>query len=195
MDPALILLLIAIFVIIVIYIKHRKYNVVYIRSEVDGNYYLVRDLEDKQQASNLLAKIRQNIMELTDHLYANKDGAYIAYRPYIIQLHNKIRDVVVVESSEDNVYTSYSINKGEQIVFCLRSREVKNKIHQLNLLMYVVLHEISHVACPEYNHTPLFKRIFAFITQVAIDIGMYKRINFSVHPEEYCGLEITDSII
>ena len=35
---------------------------------------------------------------------------------------------IVLESSEDSVYTSYSVNKGEEIVFCLRSRKIKNKL-------------------------------------------------------------------
>ena len=63
-------------------------------------------------------------------------------------------------------------------------------------MMYVVLHEISHVACPIYdNHGPLFKEIFAFITNIAIKINIYKKIDFMQNPEEYCGLTITDSIV
>jgi hypothetical protein len=69
-------------------------------------------------------------------------------------------------------------------------------LHDINLMMYVVLHEISHVACPVYdNHGPLFKKIFAFITNAAIKIGLYTKINFGTQPEEYCGLMITDSIV
>ena len=131
---------------------------------------------------------------ITNYLYQNI-GSYDEYQQYIIQLHDRIKNVVVIESSEDSVYTSYSVNKGEQIVFCLRSRKIKNQIHKFNLLMYVVLHEISHVACPEYGHTPLFTKIFAFITTVATQIGLYQKINFEYLPTEYCGLMITDSVI
>jgi predicted metal-dependent hydrolase len=62
--------------------------------------------------------------------------------------------------------------------------------------MYVVLHEISHVACPIYdNHGPLFKKIFGFLTKIAINLGLYTKINFNENHTEYCGLMITDSII
>ena len=88
----------------------------------------------------------------------------------------------------------YSVNKGEQIVFCLRSKNT-GKLHSLNLVMYVALHEMAHVACPEYGHTKLFKKIFAFFTKTAIEMGIYERIPFNQRPEEYCGLTITDSII
>jgi len=190
-----ILIFLLILTIFVIYIKFQNHNIVYVKSDIDQEKYLVRDLSDKQQASNLLAKIKQNILILTDHLYQYKDTKYVEYRPYIEQLHSRIKNVVILESSEDSVYTSYSVNKGEQIVFCLRSRKVANKIHELNLLMYVVLHELAHVACPEYGHTALFKKIFAFFTEVAINIGLYNKIDFNGYPTEYCGLMITDSII
>ena len=180
---------------IFIFLRSENYDVVYVKSDIDGQNYLVRDIEDKQHAANLLATIRQNIVTLSNHLYKFKDTKYVQYKTYIVQLNDKIQNMIIMESSKDNIYTSYSVNKGEQIVFCLRSRKIKDSIHKLNLLMYVVLHEISHVACPEYGHTPLFKKIFSFITLVAIEIGLYTRIDFVKHSEEYCGLTITDSII
>jgi predicted metal-dependent hydrolase len=62
--------------------------------------------------------------------------------------------------------------------------------------MYVVLHEISHVACPVYdNHGPLFQKIFNFIATRAIELKIYEKIDFRNKPEIYCGLPITDSIV
>jgi predicted metal-dependent hydrolase len=113
-------------------------------------------------------------------------------------LNKRIQNVVIMESSMNSVYTSYCVNKGEQIVFCVRSKMIgpkNNRIHDLNLMMYVALHEISHVACPEKNHTPLFKKIFHFICEEAIELGIYKKIDFYNIPHEYCGMTITDSII
>lgn len=100
-----------------------------------------------------------------------------------------------MESSENSIYTSYSVNKGEEIIFCLRSKETKHKLHDINLVMYVVLHEMAHVACPEYGHGVLFKKIFAFLALRAIDLGIYKKIDFSKDTREYCGMNINDSII
>lgn len=195
MRSSWILIFLSLLIIIIIYIKNQNHDLAYVKSDIDYELYLVRDLNDKQQASNMLAKIKENIMTLTNYLYKYKDSKYIENERYIIQLNDRIKTVVVIESSEDSVYTSYSINKGEQIVFCLRSRKIKNQLHKLNLLMYVVLHEISHVACPEYGHTQLFKQIFAFITTVAVEMGIYQKIDFIRDPTEYCGLTITESII
>lgn len=195
MSSILILIFLILIIVIIVVIKFRKYNVVYVASDVDNNTYLVRDVKDKQDASNLLGKIRKNIFFIVEHLYANKDDKYLANKQYIEQLNKRIRNVEIMESSEDSIYTSYSVNKGEQIVFCLRSRNTKDKLHDMNILMYVVLHEMSHVACPEMGHTDLFKKIFAFITNVAIELGLYTKLDFIKNPTEYCGLLITESIV
>ncbi len=191
----LIYLIVIIFIFSLILLnKLQKYEVKYIKSEFDGNEYLVRDLPDKQDASNLLSEIKINMTKLTEYVYQNKNTEYSDYKIYIEQLKTGIDKVIINESSEDNNYTSYSINKGEQIVFCLRSKYT-GKLHDLNLLMYVVIHEMAHVACPEYGHTPLFKKIFAFLLTVAIELDIYTKVNFHTHPVEYCGLIISESII
>ncbi|QKF93821.1 WLM domain-containing protein [Fadolivirus algeromassiliense] len=192
---------IVIFIIIIIFIfsifailKLEKHEVKYVKSTIDNKEYLVRDLQDKQQSANNLALLRRNIMTLVDHLYINKDKKYKDFKSDIEQLKTRISDVIINESSEDSSYTSYSVNKGEQIVFCLRSKYT-NYLHDINLVMYVALHEMAHVACKEYGHTDLFKKIFAFITKVAIELGLYTKIDFKNDPVEYCGLIISESIV
>ena len=189
-----ILTTIILIIITYIHIKHIDNNVVYIKSDIDNKQYLVRNLDDKQSAANLLASIKRNIFTLTEYLYKNIDK-YKDYEKYIRQLNDKIYSADIMESSEDNKYTSYSVNKGEEIIFCLRSKNDKNKLHDMNLIMYVVLHEMAHVACPEYGHTELFKKIFHFITTVAIEIKLYSKIDYKKTPIEYCGLMITDTIV
>jgi hypothetical protein len=183
--------------IIFAYFYYNYKDMTYVKSDIDNKFYLVRSVPDKQQAANVLARLRNNVLTLADYLYKNRDQKeYSEYVQYIDRLHSKANSITIIESTQDSIYTSYSVNKGEQIVFCLRSRKNANMLHDINLMMYVVLHEISHVACPIYdNHGPLFKKIFAFITNAAIKIGLYTKINFGSQPEEYCGLMITDSIV
>lgn len=195
MRVEVIIIILIMVMMTMIYYRTINREIIYVKSQIDGNKYLVRDLKDKQSASNMLSKIRQNIFKLTDHMNVHKDGKYKDYKEYIEALYYKIPGTLINESTPYSTYTSYSVNKGEQLVFCLRSKRTKNKIHQLNLLMYVVLHEISHIACPETGHTDLFKDIFAFFSKVAIDINLYEKIPFNVTPREYCGLVISESII
>ena len=58
-----------------------------------------------------------------------------------------------------------------------------------------MLHEIAHIACPEYGHTPLFNSIFAFLTREAVEMGLYEKIDFQNNPVEYCGMMVNSSII
>lgn len=206
--------IILIFVIIIIYQKKfLNNNIVYVRSELDNKYYLVRNLPDKQIAVNLLSKIKQNIFILVNYLYTNNnndpeskenikklacDISYNSsvckkYKEYISILYHKIQKTEISEGIGSEKYTSYSVNKGEQLVICLRSLKT-NELHDINIIMYVVIHELSHIACPEYGHTELFKEIFAYLLRNAIAINLYKRIDFYKYPEDYCGLMLTDSI-
>ena len=57
----LIFLIIIIFVIIFIFYKYNYSQMTYVKSTIDNNYYLVRDLPDKLLAANMIAQIRLNI--------------------------------------------------------------------------------------------------------------------------------------
>ena len=179
-----------------LYFKISNPDMTYIKSDIDNDFYLVRNVSDSKEASNTLARMKQNLHNLTEHLHKNINAdENKEYVEYIERLHNKINSIVILESTQDSIYTSYSKGKGEQIVFCVRSRK-NNDIHDINIMMYVALHEISHVACPIYdNHGPLFKKIFAFITNTAIKLNMYVKSDYKTSPVEYCGLQITESII
>ncbi len=186
--------IIILLVLVLAILRLEKYEISFVKSDIDGQKYLVRDLDDKQKAANMLATIKGKMFSLVHHLRANKNELYKDFRPYIDQLDEKIKNVVINESAIDSSYTSYSVNKGEQIVYCLRSKK-DNRLHDINLVMYVVLHEMAHVACPEYGHGELFKKIFAFLVGVAIDVGIYNKIDFDKTSAEYCGLTISESII
>jgi hypothetical protein len=191
----LIILLIILIIGISIFYWYYFKSMTFLQSPLDQNYYMVRDLSDKTTAVIMLSTIKLNILKLNDYLVKNKDDKYKDYKSYIEQLDGRIKSVSIAESRESSSSTSYSVNKGEELVFCLRSKKEWNKFHNFNTIMYVALHEISHIACPEYGHGPLFKKIFAFITEKAIELNIYTHIDFNKSPEEYCGIYITESII
>lgn len=191
-----ILIVFIIFVAIIIFFKLSNSDVVYVKSQLDNKKYLVRDEKDKQRAANMLSKLWINMNKLKDHLVANRDK-FPDYIPYIDQLQKHMKNSKISESDGNTVYTSYTVNKGEEIVFCIRSKSLRglNTIHNENILMYVAIHEQAHVACPERGHTQLFKKIFAFLIQESISIGIYTYEDYGKVPVEYCGMDVTDNII
>ena len=113
---------------------------------------------------------------------------------YIKNLVSRTKDIIIMETGADEKYTSYTVNKGERIVFCLRFKVI-NTIHDINTLMYVVIHELAHIGCPEYGHTPLFKEIFKFLLIQSSKIGIYTPIDYRKNPQNYCGMEINEYLL
>lgn len=193
-TPKKVGLTILLLIMAVVLVKLAIPEINYTKSTIDGKEYLVRNADNKQDAANMLAKIRRNIDKLSIHLASIIDKLP-EYREYIEQLERRIKNMVISESSADSKYTSYSVNKGDEIVFCLRSKRDTNKLHDMNLVMYVALHELAHVACPEFGHTLLFRQIFQVFTMEAMKIGIYSKIDFPSSPVEYCGMTISESIV
>lgn len=188
-----ILLLVVVSIIIFIFIKSSKNDVLMIESLVDRNNYLVNNYLDRQEAADLLAQIRENVLKLRKHLVKNKKK-YGEYKQYINLLDKRVDNVIIKENTKKNNFTSYSVNKGEEIIFCLRSKK-DSSLHDINLMMYVALHEFAHVACPEIGHTMLFKKIFKFFLEIGIKINIYEYVNYERNIEEYCGIYINQNIL
>lgn len=188
------LIIIIFFALYLIYSKiYKNDNIIYHKSTLDGNKYWVRNKFDKDMAANTLAKIKINMIKLITYLKNNKDK-FPNNMSYISDLVSRTKVINIMETPQDEKYTSYTINKGEKIVFCLRAKILED-IHDMNTLMYVVIHEMGHVACPEYGHTPLFKKIFKFLLEQSIQIDIYKPIDYRVNPKNYCGMVINEYIL
>ena len=173
---------------IYLYIDTKNSNLIFEKAVLDGNMYLVRNVDDKAKAANLLAAIRQKLDRVVDYLvkkYPEKDN--------VARLKTKFRAENIEESEAGSKYTSYSVNKGEKIVFCIRSKEKEARLEDENLLVFVALHELGHIMTVSTGHTEEFWDNFRFLLKESIKIGVYKRQDFKKNPQKYCGTKITDS--
>ena len=183
-------ILIVMIFLIVFYIQFQNIEVEYVGSKVDGRAYLVKNLPDKVKAANMLANLNNALQELIQKMIEiypdNEDVKRLAsnYSPDSLS-----------EGTETSNYTSYSVNKGEKIVFCLRSRDGDNKLVKFNVLKYVAIHELSHLMTKEIGHPPVFWDNFKLLLQTAVDAGLYKHTNYSKKPANYCGMTIKSSVI
>lgn len=181
-------------ILYVIYNNLYKYdNLVYIQSDIDKSYYWVRNKYDKEIAANTLAKIKINMIKLIEYLQTNINK-FPQNISHIKDLVVRTKKIYIMETPQDEKYTSYTVNKGEKIVFCLRSKTL-DTIHDMNTLMYVVIHELAHVGCPEYGHTPLFKNIFKFLLVQSISINIYHPVDYRINPVNYCGMVINEYLL
>jgi predicted metal-dependent hydrolase len=183
-----------IIVFIYIFLFFNKNRLVYVETNT-GSKYLVQDSKDKSVSANLLSMIVQNMYKLKNHLVRNKNN-YSDYSEYIELLNQNFNEnrTTIYETERDSDLTSFSVNKGEELSFCLKSKKT-GQFHDMNLLMYVALHEMAHMACPEVGHGNLFKRIFRFLVKEAVSLGLYNNVDYSASPVEYCGMILSSSIL
>ena len=110
-------------VILFIHFNNKYKDVEYNVSSIDGRKYLVQNHSDKQEAADLLATIRKNLILVVQELSkTNKDNVDIK------RMVNNFNPDNITESDENSKYTSYSVNKGEKMVFCIRTRDENNKL-------------------------------------------------------------------
>lgn len=176
-------------ILIIIYLIYNTYfseNLEKMISTIDNREYLVQPKEDAHEAANLIAQIRAKISLLVEHLIKSNSPS----DPRIIMLKNNYNPNNFKEGVDNPEYTSYSINKGEKIVLCLRN---KNKLVDINTLIFVVLHEVAHIATEEIGHTEDFWANFRWILEESMNIGIYIKQEFDKKPVEYCGMTITSS--
>jgi len=156
-----------------------------VKSTIDDREYTVQSKEDAQLAADLIAKIREKLLTLVEHLYNSFPND-----ERVIRIKENFNPDHIREGIDNPNYTSYSINKGEQIVLCLRT---KDKLVDLNTMMFVVLHELSHIATVSIGHTEEFWDNFKWILEEAINTGIYIKQDFKKENVNYCNMMITDS--
>lgn len=168
-------------------------NMVYVRSSVNGTNYQVRDLPDKQKAADLIGYTHETLKKICRMLHESYPNDIRVKR-----LLNRFPNTIFRESHENNQSTSYSINKGEKIVLCLRSKDkysrlYNNTVENKNLVLFVALHELCHIMTVETGHPKAFWNNFAFLLRECQDKNLYQCIDFSKNPKKYCGIKVTSS--
>jgi len=170
--------------------KQSQYPVAYVKSNVDGEFYLVRNLPDKQDCADRLSRVREKLLRLRKYLeQTQKDVPFVKN---ILQNFDCTADRFT-ESTPDAQYTSYTVNKGDKIHMCLRQRDVKEQLVSEHIITFVALHEMAHCGTTSVGHTPDFWNHFAWLLKQAEAIKIYEYTDFAAHPVEYCGIHITDN--
>ncbi len=163
-------------------------DLTYVESTLDKSKYLVRNREDKVDAANMLASIKSNLNKLVQYLKENHISD-----PRIKRLASKFNPDNISESLPGTSYTSYSVNKGEKIVFCIRAKNKQENLEDVNTMMFVAIHEIAYIMTISVGHTEEFWDNMRYLLQKAIKVGVYQKEDYKNSPREYCGVKITDS--
>lgn len=162
-------------------------------NDIDGHCYSVSNkYSNRQEASDKLAFANLFMVSVIRHLRDNVLwGNCSQYRRNMIEylLNNYRPDKIIENVPIGDVNTSYVDDKGIEFGICLREKESgENKIHDNNILEFVLLHEISHLGSFEYTHDQEFWTNFKIIISEAVKAGLHTPVNYKIHPIRYCSL-------
>jgi predicted metal-dependent hydrolase len=209
------------------YFEKQTFDVTMIKSSINNKKYLVRNIDDKDKAADMLANIATRLKTIVEYLDKNNANALFNkfmskafYKKHgltkspteddmhktdedrekrikklqrdLERLANNFNEDNIHENTPNAKYTSYSVNKGEKIFFCLRNKRTEQLV-DLNTMMFVAIHELAHLMTEEIGHPPIFWDNFKFLLKVALDKKVYKYVDFNNYPKEYCGIKITDT--
>jgi len=186
-----VILFTVLFLIFLGYLHFNKQDVTFIKSN-NGGLHLVRNVHDKKLSAELLSQIKNRLESLCNFVL-KKYQSDEKLAPSVKRLRAKFNPDNIQESSPDSQYTSYSVNKGEELHFCLRSKDDDQKLHQINTLMFVAIHELAHIMSVTLGHNKEFMTNFKFLLNNAVEVGVYKKVDYTKNNTEFCGMKITNT--
>lgn len=174
-------------------------------NSIDGRCYdVVGKFKQSEQdeASARLAYVNLFCVKLIKHMrnkyiigaYSKKNGSDINHRKELTYrlMNNYNPDKIVENDPNNSINTSYVQDKGDVFAVCLRQKKNnRNKFHDLHIVEFVVLHELSHLASIGIGHDTEFWHNFKILLQEAKDCGIHDPINYRNNPTNYCSLDIT----
>lgn len=196
MDEVLIAICI---IIIIIYLCSRRESFKSTKTcnDVDGRCYPVADkFQSKKGASEMLAEVNTYILTFMDRLrqkYMWVHDHPDTYRVNLVKriFNNYSPDSLMENAPKDDKNTSYVQNKGDIFAICLREKQTgKNELYRLEMLKFVIIHEMAHLSSATYGHDASFWMNFKILLHDAHEFGMYDPIDYSITPYNYCSLHV-----
>ena len=166
-------------------------NHIYVKAD-DGKDYRVQITKDSKESANLLADAINKVKTLLEHL-RKSESQDIRTKTLI----SRFNPENITENDPHEMktgVTSYTVNKGEKIVVCLRQKN--NNFVEINTLMYVIIHELAHICdLTSEQHDEKFWNNFEWLLEHSVNIGIYNYIDYSKDEEPYCCMNITSNVL
>jgi hypothetical protein len=178
-----------ILLIIIIYSEVLIENFEIIKKKANDNKtYYVQNYDNNDDAANVLSFLANQSVKLVDSVW----GKY-PDENNVKRLKEKFNVEQIREAEHEKDSTSYTINKGEMMHLCLREKNRGKTLHDQNLLMFVIIHELAHIASESVGHNAEFYDNFKFLLKEAVELGVYHPVNFHTNPVKYCGIDVTNN--
>jgi hypothetical protein len=173
---------------ILIILERNEFFIEYRNSKLNNKQYGIQEEFNKSdEAIELLAKLHNNMLDFVNDLkkhYPNDDR--------VNRLVKGFKRADIEEAPNDDG-SSYTINKGDLVAICLRHKEKGHQFHDYNTLLFVIIHEMSHIASISEGHNSEFITNFKWLLTQAKKFNYYEPVNYQKSPITYCGVKVTNN--
>lgn len=159
--------------------RHMKW----VRSELTGKQYRVKNVPGAEEVADRLA-----FMELRVRDFVHKAKAYAPGDPRVANIERRWNGTLAETPKNEDV--AYSVAK-DTIYVCVRGED--GSLEPENRTMFVLLHELAHIATDRYGHPPEFWGNMRFLLELAEATGAYKYEDFDKRMTTYCGRKLAAS--
>lgn len=144
--------------------KYKNYDVINVEIDFIKNF-----------VNTLISHINKN---LKNNIYSNEDEKIFK------KLVNRINTEKIFFSKNK---LTYSFNKGTKIILC-------PLFSSFNMVKYVIIHELAHIANDKFKHNKKFWCINKKIINEAINANLYVPKNYKNAPEIFCDKLVKNNI-
>lgn len=151
-----------------------------------GKYYYVKRAHGQEVVAErleYLTKSMERLVEKADDLYPGDRR--------VANVRARWSGTLAEVNGSDEI--AYSMNKRD-IYVCLRNSQT-GVIEPVNTSMYVLLHEIAHVATDLHGHPPEFWLNFRWFLEVAERLGYYSYEDFDTTQTTFCGHTLGNNVM
>lgn len=144
----------------------------------------VYDAKDKEKSAYLIDTVKSRLRTLVIYCQDQypKDSR-------VQRMANRFDPSVIQETSLYENATSYTVNKGSSMHLCLREKKTLRH-HDINIIMFVAIHELAHIMSSGWGHGQEFQRNFKFLLQQASACNVYTPVNYASNNTNFCGLTV-----
>lgn len=132
-----------------------------------------------------IQELREFGGQIVQCLSSNYSDIPVRYRYFANSINLRYRPDIMTEGWPNGEDTSYVMNKEEELRMCLR--DDKLNFHDMHLLKFVMVHELSHMGTIEVEHAGEFTRNFTWLLHFLERHGVYKSTDYAHNPVYYCG--------
>lgn len=159
-------------------------STVAVPSSVNGKQYSVRNRPDAQRVADRLASLELRVRDFLDRAERRAPGD-----PRLANIRRRWNGTLSETTEDTDV--AYSLDKGS-ISVCVRRPE-DGQMDSENTAMFVLLHELAHIATDTYGHKAEFWANMRFLLELAEVTGSYTYEDFDSQTSSYCGKPLRDS--